>query len=146
MSQQYEGRRVLTGTQGKVFWDGMPVLSVSAANADIELDRSDIFVGMDKDTKLNGVGGTVSLTVDHVYSKAADLLAELKAGRDPRVMLSIVISDPDAMGGQQERVNMANCWFTKFPLAGFTKGEHVSHEYELGFRATADSEFAQAIS
>lgn len=145
MSRQYEGKRVLTGTQGKLYWEGMPVLSVSSASASVDLERSDVYVGMDKDSKLNGITGTVSLTIDHVYSKAADLLAELKSGRDPRVLLSIAITDPNAMGGQQERVNIANCWFTKFPLASFTKGEHVSHEYELGFRVTADSEFSQAI-
>lgn len=145
MSEQYTGKRVVTGSQGMLYWNNVPVLSVVSVEVGVELERSDVYIGMDKDSKLNGIGGTISLSVDHAFSRATELLKELKAGRDPRVLLSFVIKDPDAMGGQIERVNIANCWFNSFPLTSFSKGEHVTHDYDLGYRVTADSEFAQAI-
>lgn len=142
---QFSGKRVVTGTQGRAFWDGAPVLEVTGVTVDVELERSDVYVGMDKDSKLNGITGRITFSIDGVYSRSKALLDELKKGKDPRIMLSFVLDDPDAMGGQNERVNIANCWFNSFPLTGFTKGEHVKREFELGFRTTLDSEFAEAI-
>lgn len=139
------GKNVLTGSEGKAFWDGDPLFILKSFVANVDLERSDIYVGKDKDTKLNGLAGTITLSIEHVFTKQAVLLEELKAGSDPRVLLSLVIADPDAVGRQKERVNIANCWFNKFPLASATTGEHVTDEYELGFCVARDSEFAQAI-
>lgn len=145
MTKDFSGKRVITGTQGTIYWDGEPVIEVTEFMAEVELERSDVYVGMDKDSKMNGIAGTLSFSIDQVYTRSAAILKELKAGRDPRVMISGLLKDPDAVEGQQERVNIANCWFNKFPLSGFTKGEHNKQQYELGFRVTMDSEFADAI-
>lgn len=146
MAKDFSGRRVLTGTQGTIYWDGEPVIEVTEFMAEVELERSDVYVGMDKDSKMNGISGTISFSIDQVYTRSAALLDALKAGHDPRVLISCLVKDPDAVGGQQERLNIANCWFTKLPLAGFTKGEHNKQQYELGFATTRDSEFADLIS
>lgn len=140
-----DGRMVTTGAHGYMMWDGELVLEVTSVDVTAELDRSDVYVGMDKDTKLNGLGGTISFAVDHVYSRSAKLLEALKAGKDPRVVLSLSVEDPDAVGGKIERVNIANVWFTKIPLIGFQKGEHNKREYECGYRVSSDSEFGELI-
>ena len=140
-----DGRMVTTGAYGTMTWDGELVLEVTSVDVGADLDRSDVYVGLDKDSKLNGLGGTISFAIDHVYSRSAKLLEALKAGRDPRVVLNLTIEDPDAVGGGIERLNIANVWFNKIPMIGFQKGEHNKREYECGYRVQHDTEYGETI-
>lgn len=145
MAGQFSGKRVITGAHGSLTWDGMPVMEVTNCDVSVDLDRSDVYVGMDKDSKLNGIGGNLKFGVDHVFSRAAGLLEQLKQGKDPRVFISVVLADPDATGGGQERVNIADVQLTNFPLTSFTKGEHGKQEFSGRFCVVRDSEFADFI-
>lgn len=141
---KFRGNRVITGGWGKLFYNGRLAMEVSEVNADIDIERGDIFVGIDKDSKMNGLAGSGTMTAHHVTTFGKEVLDQLQKGLDPRFTLSIVCDDPDAIGGQREEYSIGNCWFNKLGIAGFTRGEDNKREYDFGFTVT-DSDFSDYI-
>ncbi|NLY09365.1 MAG: terminase [Tissierellia bacterium] len=145
MSNENKGMRRIAGAWGTLHWDGEAVFEVEECSADIEVERGDVMVGIDVDSKMTGLKGSGSFKVQHVYTRGVKkLLDAYKKGHDPRSVLSLALNDPDAVGGQRERVNLGNVWFNKFQVAGFTKPEIVGREFEFGFTPT-DSDIAEGI-
>lgn len=142
---QNRGFRRISGGWGSLHIDGELIFEVESVEAKVEPQRGDVFVDNNVDSKVTGLAGSGSFTVKHVYTRGiANYLKELKAGHDPRFVASISISDPDAVGGQTERINIGNCWVTSLPLSNFTKGEVVEKSYEFGFTPN-DVEVAEGI-
>lgn len=140
-----EGRRVINGAFGTFIWDGEPIFEVRNVVADVEIEREDVPVGIDIDSKMTGIRGTGSFTIYHVYTRQIKRMSDsYKKGIDIRSLLSVVNRDPDATGGQTERVNIANVWFNKYTLAQFARGEINEKEFEFGFTVT-DSDIAEGI-
>lgn len=139
------GYHRIAGGWGTLHWDGEPVFEVTECNADVELQRGDVQIGLDLDSKVTATKGSGSFKVKHVYTRGLKKLTdEYKKGHDPRSVLSIAMNDPDAVGGQRERVNLGNVWFDKITLAGFTKTEIVERTFEFGF-TLSDSDIAEGI-
>lgn len=139
------GYRRIAGGWGTLHWDGEPVFEVTECNADVELQRGDVQINLDLDSKVTATKGSGSFKVQHVYTRGLKKLTdEYKKGHDPRSVLSIAMNDPDAVGGQRERVNLGNVWFDKITLAGFTKTEIVERTFEFGF-TLSDSDIAEGI-
>lgn len=139
------GYHRIAGGWGTLHWDGEPVFEVTECNADVELQRGDVQIGLDLDSKVTATKGSGSFKVQHVYTRGLKKLTdEYKKGHDPRSVLSIAMNDPDAVGGQRERVNLGNVWFDKITLAGFTKTEIVERTFEFGF-TLSDSDIAEGI-
>ncbi|MDO5096501.1 MAG: phage tail tube protein [Peptostreptococcaceae bacterium] len=139
------GNRVLSGAHGTLHWDGELIFEVKSVNADINFNREDVAFGLDMDSKMTAVSGSGEFVVSHVYSRGIKkLLDAIKKGEDPRASLSVAIKDPDAVGKQIERVNIANVWFNKMTLANFTRGEYIEKTFEFGF-TPSDSDLAEGI-
>lgn len=140
-----KGFRRIAGAWGTLHWDGDPIFEVTECNADLDLERGDVQIGLDVDSKITGIKGSGSFKVQHVYTRGIKKLTDAyKKGHDPRSVLSLALNDPDAVGGQRERVNLGNVWFTKLTMAGFTKMEIVEKTYEFGF-TLGDSDIAEGI-
>lgn len=133
--EKFEAKRVLNGAFATLIWDGEPFAEVKNVSAEVEVMREDVQTGMDMDSKMTGLKGTGSLTIYHVYTRVVKrMLEHYGEGHDVRSLLSIINKDPDAVGGQQERVDFGNVWFNKLPLASFARGEIIEKEYEYGFK------------
>ena len=68
-----------------------------------------------------------------VYSRANKILKNWKKGNDTRSKIVFSILDPDAVGGQEERVSIDNVWFNTLNIINATKGEAISEEMPFGF-------------
>lgn len=133
--KEFEGRRVLNGAFATLIWDGEPFAEAKNASAEVEVMREDVPTGIDMDSKMTGLKGTGSLTIFHVYTRVVNrMMKHYKDGHDVRSLLSIINKDPDATGGQQERVDFGNVWFNKLPLASFARGELIEKEFDFGFK------------
>ncbi len=141
------GFHVLAGAFGTLMFNGQPIFECKDVKASIEVQRSDIpLEGGDIDSKMTGRKGSGSMTVQHVYTRGFnEMLEAYNRGEDVRSTMSIANNDPDAVRGQRERTNLANVWFNKFDIAGWTRGEAVEREYEFGF-TPSDAQMAEIIN
>lgn len=142
---QNRGFRRIAGCWGNLHIDGELIFEVENFEAKIEAQRGDVYVGNNVDSKITGLAGSGSFTIKHVYTRGIEkYLSVLKQGRDPRFVASVALEDPDAVGGQIERINIGNCWITTLPLSNFDKSEVVEKEYEFGFTPN-DVDVAEGI-
>lgn len=131
-----EGRRVLNGKHAKLWWDGELIFEIESFESKAVANREEIdLVGsMDIDSKLMSLTGEGSMTLKKVYSRGIrKLLSAWKKGEDPRSVLTGLNDDPDAIGGQKERITINNVWFNEVVLMAFAAGELGEREYPFGF-------------
>ena len=69
-----------------------------------------------------------------------DVANKIKEGKDVRVTIVGVLSDPDALG--EERITMYNCWFNDLNLMDFEIGKLVEEEIGGGF---TDFEYIDSV-
>lgn len=142
---QNKGFRRIAGAWGTLHIDGEAIFEVESFEANVEVQRADILVRNNVDSKITGLAGTGSFMVKHVYTRGVQkYFDELKAGHDPRFLASVCLDDPDAVGGQVERTNIGNCWINNLPLTNFNRSEVVEKTFEFGFTPD-DAEFAEGI-
>ena len=111
----------------------------------VTLNRTDVQMGIDVDSKIVGASGAFTMQIYHVYSRIAQQVLEaLKEGRDVRFTIESRIDDPDAVGGQSEAVVFNNCWINEFPLNNWERDNADSQEYTGGFTPT-QAQIAEAV-
>ncbi len=125
--------KTLSGTWGEVWVDGEKIWEVSKFEAKITANREDVQLGVDVDSKMTGLKGEFTLTVKKVYSRYTATLERMKQGIDPRCQIITKLADPDAVGKQQERYAINNCWFNDLPIVNFEKGAPIEDEVTGGF-------------
>lgn len=147
MAEGYTGNKHLTGTHGKLWWDGYPIFEIKKFESKVKPKRETIYVDMDEDSKIVSLAGEGSFTVQKIFSRGMKkLLESYNAGQDPRATLTGLLSDPDAVGKQQERVTYHNVWFTELTLQSFEKGAVIEQEFPFGFTpSTVDMQDEIAI-
>lgn len=136
MAEVLRGNRVLAGTHGKLYIDNVEIASMTEVSVSVEVDSEDIQWGMGKYRKTVGLTGSGSLTFDKIYSTAVAYHKQLSLGYDPLVKITFQIADPDAVGGQIERVVIPNAWLNNLPITEISKGAKMTETYEFGFNAT----------
>lgn len=142
---QNRGYRRIAGCWGNLHIDGELIFEVENFEATVEANRGDVLIGNNVDSKVTGLTGSGSFTIKHVYTRGVQkYLDVLKEGKDPRFVASVSLTDPDAVGGQIERINIGNCWINKLPLSNFSRSEVVEKQFEFGFTPN-DAEFAEGI-
>lgn len=140
-----QGFNVLSGANATVKWDGEPIYECRAFQPTVTLNRTDVQMGIDVDSKVVGASGAFTMQIYHVYSRIAEKVLEaLKAGRDVRFTIESRIDDPDAVGGQSEAVVFNNCWINEFPLNNWERDNADSQEYTGGFTPT-QAQIAEAV-
>ena len=127
------GNQVLSGTWGEVWVDGVPILEAKKVEAKASANREDVQMGIDVDSKMTGIKGEVTITINKVYSTYNTILKNYKNGSDVRSQLITKVADPDAVGAQQERWSLDNVWWNDLPLVIYEKGALIEEELTGGF-------------
>ncbi len=118
---EIRGNRTLSGNWAEVWYNGIKILEVSKISAKVTVNREDVQMGLDIDTKITGLKGEGTISMIKVYTRFEDVRQEIARGHDPRGTIVTKLKDPDAAGGQTERYQIGNVALSEF---GF--------EYEMG--------------
>ncbi len=138
-----EARKVLTGTNAKVFLDGEEIGTWTNLEATVEIDYEDVYVGFDKDRKATGWQGTGSLNMQVTNSMNVRMFNKLKANKDVRFTIEGEITN-DATGETQSET-LEGVSFDSIPLSTWEKGALVTSEMSFRF-LPSKSQFPQLIS
>lgn len=128
-----KGNHTLSGTWGEVWVDGEKIFELSKIEQKVTINREDVQIDIDVDSKATGLKGEFTLAVKKVYTRFFRILDQMKQGKDVRVQIIAKLADPDTIGGQQERYSTDNCWFNDLPLVGWEKGKSIEQEFTGGF-------------
>ena len=127
------GNKTLAGTWGEVWMDGEKVFLLQKIEQKIEVNREDVQIGMDVDSKVTGWKGSGTLSIKKVYSRAKKIIESLAAGKDVRSQIIAKLAYPDAVNGQIERWSTDNVWWNTIPVISWESGTPVQEEFEFGF-------------
>lgn len=138
------GNQTISGAFGTLWLNNEKVMELKSVEAKITAERSDVQLGLSVDTKIVGLKGEGTITVNKVYTRGKKILEEWIKGKDVRSRIVTSIQDPDAKAKGEERVSIDNVWFNSLDLAKFTKGELVEEELPFGF-TPEDVKYENAI-
>lgn len=127
------GNQALSGTWGELWIDGTPVLEFKKVEAKVSANREDVQFGIDVDSKMTGLKGEITVTINKVYSSYNSVLKNYTDGKDVRSQLITKLKDPDAVGAQQERWSFDNVWWNDIPLVVMEKAALIEEELTGGF-------------
>lgn len=131
--EKIRGYRKLAGGHGTVWLDNEAIGEFQALTATITANRSDVQIGMSVDSKITGLSGEGTLTLNKVYTRGKKVIEDWNAGKDTRVRLVFSIKDPDAANGKEERVSIDNVWYNSVQIINATVGEDINEEFPFGF-------------
>lgn len=130
------GYRVITGNEGRLWWDGLLVAEVISIDAKVVAQREDVqFAGdINVDSKITGLKGEGSFVLKKVFSRGQKaMLAAWKAGKDTRSMLKVQLAGGDIKDGARESATLSNVWFNELTIAQFDSGKPLERTYPFGF-------------
>lgn len=132
MSDNIRGNRTLSGTWAEVWWNGFRILEVSKITAKVTVNREDVQLGLDVDSKITGWKGEGTVSMIKVFTRFEDVRQEVARGHDPRGTIITKLKDPDATGGQTERYQIGNVAMSEFGFE-YEKGAVVKQEVPFSF-------------
>ncbi|MDU5598007.1 MAG: phage tail tube protein [Lachnospiraceae bacterium] len=132
MGDKISGKRVLSGTNAEVFWNGFKIAGCTKISAKITVNREEVQLGGDVDTKVTGRKGEGTISINKIYTAFENVRKEILKGKDPRGTIMTRLEDPDAVGGQMERYQIGNVALSEFPLE-YEKGAVVKLEVPFTF-------------
>lgn len=127
------GNKVLNGAWGELWIDGVAILEFKKVEAKVSANREDVQLGIDVDSKMTGLKGEITVTINKVYSSYNSILKNYTSGLDVRSQVITKLADPDAVDGKQERWSFDNVWWTDLPLFIAEKGALIEEELTGGF-------------
>lgn len=138
------GNQTISGAYGTLWLNNEKVMELKSVEAKVTAERTDVQLGLSIDSKIIGLKGEGTITVNKVYTRGKKLLEDWLKGKDTRSRIVTSIQDPDAVGKGEERVSIDNVWFNAIDLAKFTRGEIVEEELSFGF-TPEDVKYENAI-
>jgi hypothetical protein len=126
--------QVISGTYGRVWWDGELVFEAKGCEASVELQMEAVKqAGQLADgQKMTGYNGTGTLRLHKVFSRALRKLSDsVRAGINPEFTLVSELNDPASRGA--ERVILKGVQFTTLPLANWELGALGETELPFSF-------------
>ncbi len=142
--QIIRGNQTISGAYGTLWLNNEKVMELKSVEAKVTAERTDVQLGLSIDSKIIGLKGEGTITVNKVYTRGKKLLEDWLKGKDTRSRIVTSIQDPDAVGKGEERVSIDNVWFNAIDLAKFTRGEVVEEELPFGF-TPEDVKYENAI-
>lgn len=133
MSGKIRGNRTLSGSWADVWVNGDKILEFKKVEVKVTANREDVQLDFDVDSKMTGLKGEITMTVQKAYSRYVETFEAWKRGEDIRCQVITKLADPDAVGGQQERYSIDNVWFNELPLVSYEKGAVIEEEISGGF-------------
>lgn len=133
--EQIPANRVLSGTWAEIRFNGIILAEVTKISTKTTVNREDVQMGLDVDSKITGLKGEGTLTMAKVYTRFEDVRTEILKGKDPRGILIAKLKDPDAEGGQTERWQIGNVALSEFGIE-WEKGAAAKQEMPFTFAPT----------
>lgn len=127
-----KGNRTLSGTWAEVWYNGFKIAELNKIETKVTVNREDVQMGIDVDTKITGQKGEGTLGLTKVYTRFDDVRQAISQGKDPRGTIIAKLKDPDAVGGQTERYQIGNVALSEFTKT-WEKGSVVKEEYPFTF-------------
>lgn len=128
---EIRGNRVLSGTWAQLWFNGFLIAEMKKITAKVTVNREDVQLGIDVDTKITGLKGEGTITLAKAFTRFEDVRTEIARGRDPRGTIIAKLQDPDATGQQTERWQIGNVALSEF---GF--------DWEIGNVANQETPFS----
>lgn len=126
------GNRRLSGSWAEVLWNGLKLSECTKISLKITINREDVQIGADIDTKMVSQKGEGTMSLTRMYSTFEEVRRRIVAGEDVRGTIITKIKDPDAVGGQIEMYQINNVSLNEFPLE-YEQGAVVKSEIPFGF-------------
>lgn len=143
--KNYNPSQVLNGTYGEAWLDDEYVAEITGLEAKTSLKKTDVNMvrRLSPGQKVTGVENKGTLKMNHVTSMMKKKVAgAIKAGKTPTFTIISAISDPDAIGGQTERVKLTGVTFDEVSLVDFESGKLGEESYPFTYQ---DFEFLDTI-
>lgn len=118
--KSYTPEKVINGTFGEVWVDDDYMAEVTALEAKVSLDKTEVNqVGtLAKGYKITGIVGKVTLKLNKVSSYFIKKLSDnTKAGKTTTCTIISKLNDPDSFGA--ERIQLNGCTFDELTLANW---------------------------
>lgn len=129
-----QANRTLSGSFAEVWVDGARIAELSELNVTVKVQRENVQLGMDVDSKITGYSGSGSMTIKQVYTRFYEVLEQAKRGIDKRCTITTALKDPDAADSGEERYSIGNVAFTELPFIGYKMGAVVQQRLPFSFR------------
>lgn len=130
----WSASRVLSGSFAEIWVDGNRIAEASGIQLTVKMQRSDVQIGMDIDSKITGWRGEGQLRLRQVFSRFFDIVEGAAEGRDIRVTITTALKDPDSINGEEERYSVDNVALDSLPLVNYASGK--VNEQTISFRFT----------
>lgn len=129
-----QANRTLSGSFAEVWVDGAKIAELSQLTLTVKLQREEVQLGMDVDTKITGYTGEGTMVLKQVYTRFYEVLEQAKNGVDKRCTITTALKDPDAMDGMEERYSVSNVAFSELPFINYKMGQVNEQKMEFRFR------------
>lgn len=126
--------RTLSGSFAEVWVDGAKIAELSELTLTVKLQREEVQLGMDVDSKITGYAGEGTMVLKQVYTRFYEVLEQAKSGVDKRCTITTALKDPDAMDGMEERYSVSNVAFDQLPFINYKMGQVNEQKMEFRFR------------
>lgn len=132
---EIRGNRVMSGTWAEMWYNGIKILEINKISVKVTVNREDVQLGLDVDTKITGQKGEGTISMIKVFTRFEDVRQEIARGHDPRGTIVTKLKDPDAAGGQTERYQIGNVALSEFGFE-YEMGAVVKQEVPFSFTPT----------
>lgn len=129
-----QANRTLSGSFAEVWVDGAKIAELSQLTLTVKLQREEVQLGMDVDTKITGYTGEGTMVLKQVYTRFYEVLEQAKNGVDKRCTITTALKDPDALDGMEERYSVSNVAFSELPFINYKMGQVNEQKMEFRFR------------
>lgn len=129
-----QANRTLSGSFAEVWVDGAKIAELSELTLTVRLQREEVQLGMDVDSKITGYTGEGTMVLKQVYTRFYEVLEQAKHGADKRCTITTALKDPDAMDGMEERYSVSNVAFSQLPFINYRMGQVNEQKMEFRFR------------
>ena len=129
-----QANRTLSGSFAEVWVDGAKIAELSELTLTVKLQREEVQLGMDVDSKITGYAGEGPMVLKQVYTRFYEVLEQAKSGVDKRCTITTALKDPDALDGMEERYSVSNVAFDQLPFINYKMGQVNEQKMEFRFR------------
>lgn len=144
--EAYNAANVINGTYGEAWLDDEYIAEITGLEAKTSLKKTDVNMvrRLSPGKKITGVENKGTVKMNHVRSNLkAKVAAAVKSGTTPKFTLISKLADPDAIGGQVERIKFTGVTFDEVTLVDWENGKLGEESYPFEYE---DFEFLDQIN
>ena len=129
------GNKHLGGQWMELYYDGFRVAEANKISVKVTVNREEVQIGLDVDTKVTEVKGEGTISQVKTYTRWENVRQAIMRGEDPRGVMIAKLKDPNAEGGQTERWQLSNVALSEFGFE-WESGAVVKQETPFTFTPT----------